>query len=345
MPDATWLIERTPTVVAVTPLEGRALLARKRRFTPNGARITLGNRLLDPWQKVLDANGVTVSCVTSRTLNRVAEVVQAAARLPVYDGAIMAPTSERAAVVVGTFDPARVFPPEDPLTLPLLRLMLATDDARYVGTLLVMTDYQVSHATNIQGALSGGQFWYLFRHLCSHIKEAHNALNTLVNCVTDSRLNELLHGRLDAIKAMERFRAAVGPDSFITKVRNSIGSHYRQADIERMYRSDLTAGKVEGTVVACKVGGLSRFTITDLIALHLIDEAALGESGGGDAEFSRRCGAVTDLVEDLSTFVSHFVDALLKKHGVEATYDTIEVPPLLRAAQDALEKARETPTA
>ncbi len=62
MPDATWLFERTPTVVAVTPLEGRALLARKRRFTPNGARITPGSRLLDPWQKVLDANGVTVSC-------------------------------------------------------------------------------------------------------------------------------------------------------------------------------------------------------------------------------------------------------------------------------------------
>jgi hypothetical protein len=38
------------------------------------------SRLLDPWQKVLDANRVTVSCLTSRTLNRVREaVVEAAA--------------------------------------------------------------------------------------------------------------------------------------------------------------------------------------------------------------------------------------------------------------------------
>src|SRR5437016_1883180 len=56
--DSMWIFERTATVVAVTPLEGRALLARKRRFTDKGTRITLGNRLLDPWQAVLDANGV-----------------------------------------------------------------------------------------------------------------------------------------------------------------------------------------------------------------------------------------------------------------------------------------------
>jgi hypothetical protein len=39
------------------------------------------------------------------------------------------------------------------------------------------------------------------------------------------------------------------------------------------------------------------------------------------------------------------VDALLKQHGVEATSDTVEVPALLHAAQDALEQDRGTPTA
>jgi len=292
---------------------------------PNGA----GGRIADGGGEGTDGpSALATACWTVRL-----EMVGSG-----WYGGAMAPTPTVAPVKVGKFNPKLVFPPDDKLTVPLFRLMLATDDARYVGTLLVMTDYQVSHATGIQGALSGGQFWYLFRLLCLHLKEAHNALNTLVNCVANSRLNELLHGRPDAIEAMERFRLAVGPDSFITKVRDSIGSHYKQVDIERMYRSDLAAGKVEGAVVACDVGGLSRFTITDLIALHLIDEAGGGESGGGDAEFSRRCGAVTDLVEDLSTFVGHLVAALLKKHGVEATDDTIEVPALLRAAWDAIEQ-------
>lgn len=78
VPDNAWLFERTPAAVAVAPLEGRALLVRKRRFTANGTRITLGDRLLVPWQRVLDVHRVTVSCLTSRTLNRVAQAVSAA---------------------------------------------------------------------------------------------------------------------------------------------------------------------------------------------------------------------------------------------------------------------------
>jgi hypothetical protein len=253
----------------------------------------------------------------------------------------MSPTPPTARVLIGKFDPALVFPPGDKLTLPLLRLMLAADDARFVGMLFVMTNYQVTQAMGtIQGALSGGQLWYLFRLLCLHLKEAHNALNTLINSVTDGRLTALFRDRTAGAEAMERFRSGCGPNSFITKVRNSIGSHYKQVDIERISTRDLAAGRVEGTVVACDVGVLSRSTITDLIALHLLDEAALGDSGGGDAEFSKRCGAVTDLVDDLSTFVGHLVAALLKEHGIETTAETIEVPELLRAARDAIEQDR-----
>ena len=41
-----------------------------------------------------------------------------------------------------------------------------------------------------------------------------------------------------------------------------------------MYERDLAAGRVDGSLVAYQVGGLSRFTITDVLALHLLDEAA-----------------------------------------------------------------------
>jgi hypothetical protein len=106
----------------------------------------------------------------------------------------MTPTPPVSAVVVGKFDPARVFPPDDPLTLPLLRLMLATDDVRHASMLFVMADYQVRTTTGIQQTLHGGQMWYLFRLLCSHLKEGGNALNTLVNSVATNRLKDLLKG-------------------------------------------------------------------------------------------------------------------------------------------------------
>jgi hypothetical protein len=78
-PRRTWLFEPKPHVVAVASLEQRALLARKRRWNAKGTRITLGDRLIVPWRKVLNTNGVSVACLTSRTLNRVTEVVTAAA--------------------------------------------------------------------------------------------------------------------------------------------------------------------------------------------------------------------------------------------------------------------------
>lgn len=80
LPENAWLFEPTATVQALAVVGHRALLARKHRFTGKGEHLPLGNRLLHPWQKVLDANRVSVSCITSRTLNRVAEVISAASQ-------------------------------------------------------------------------------------------------------------------------------------------------------------------------------------------------------------------------------------------------------------------------
>ena len=249
----------------------------------------------------------------------------------------MAPTtSGRADVVVGMFDPARVFSPDDPLTPPLLRLMLATDDVRHASVLFVMADHQVRQTTGVQQALHAGQMWYLFRLLCSHLYEGGNALKTLLGSVPKRRLRELLRGREAAAAALERLRPAFGPEAFVTRVRNSIGSHYQQADVERVFRRELEAARVEGAVIACQVGGLSRFTMTDVLALRLMDEAAGTDFAAGGQAFADRGSEVITLAEDLGTFVGHLVDALLEQHGVSVTRDTVEIPPLLRAARDAL---------
>jgi hypothetical protein len=173
----------------------------------------------------------------------------------------MTPTPSKAAVLVAKFDPAKVLPPGDTLTLPLLRLMLATDDARHASRLFVMADQQVRTTTGVQQALHGGQMWYLFRLLCSHLKEGGDALTTLLNSVAGDRLKALMKGRPDAEAALGRLRSVFGKDTFITKVRDSIGSHYKQADIKRVYEADLAAGRVDGSLVACQVGALSRAAV------------------------------------------------------------------------------------
>jgi hypothetical protein len=149
----------------------------------------------------------------------------------------------------------------------------------------------------------------------------------------------LLRGRPNATEALGRLRSAFGRDAFITKVRDSIGSHYLQADIKRVYERDLLAGRVDGSLIACQVGGLSRFTITDVLALRLMDEAAGGDLARSGEEFAARGGEVVALADDLSTFVGHLVDALLSQEGATVTNDAVEVPALLRAARDSLEAA------
>lgn len=84
-PDAdgpAWLFSPTKNAAALRVLERRGVLARKRRYTERGGRIMLGATLIDPWAYVLEKNGVSVACLTSRTLNRVTEVVAAARALP-----------------------------------------------------------------------------------------------------------------------------------------------------------------------------------------------------------------------------------------------------------------------
>src|SRR5215472_6703502 len=72
-------------------------------------------------------------------------------------------------------------------------------------------------------------------------------------------------------------------------------------------------------------------------------EAAGVELASGGEEFARRGGEVVGLADDLGTFVGHLVDALLKRHGVNVTSDTVEVPTLLRSARNALEQERGHP--
>ena len=90
-----WLFRPTRYAVATTVLERRALLARKRRFTVTGSRVMLGTALNDPWKRRLAQNGVGVSCLTSRTLNQLEEVIGKANRLRLPASTSFSPPSSR----------------------------------------------------------------------------------------------------------------------------------------------------------------------------------------------------------------------------------------------------------
>ena len=95
--------------------------------------------------------------------------------------------------------------------------------------------------------------WYLFRMLCAHLNEAGNALNTL-NSVPDRRLRKLLSARPRAAEALAMIR--LGGGHVRGKVRHSVGAHYSQADIKRVYEATWRPGASTASLIACEVGGL-----------------------------------------------------------------------------------------
>ena len=75
--EAEWLFRPTRHAVALGMTGSHALLVRKLRRTPKGTRVMLGNTIITPWQKLLRKKGVSVDCLTSRTFNRIEEVLRA----------------------------------------------------------------------------------------------------------------------------------------------------------------------------------------------------------------------------------------------------------------------------
>jgi len=267
------------------------------------------------------------------------------------------PTSAATASILSLhFDPAQGLPPQDAMTAPLLRLMLATDDVRLSRRLFLETSERLRAAVlgGMQWRLLTGEQWYGLRLLCLHLDGAIDALRTLEGTVSPDAVRRLLTGQADVLKAFETVSSIAQADkatreqTFVFKVRTWVVAHYQNQDVERLYRAYAgVPGYLDGMVTGSNVGGLVRFLLTDtLVVLLLLDAAGAmlptaPDTDAGRArlrtEVERAWAAVADevlpLAEDLTTFVDSLVYTLVKGRGssrVERT--SIDIPPLLRAA-------------
>jgi hypothetical protein len=153
--------------------------------------------------------------------------------------------------------------------------------------------------------------------------------------VPHQRLKKLLRGRPVTLDDLKHLKAALGDDTYVRKARHSVGSHYDFDDIQTVYERDLNDDAIDGSLVARDIAWLSRYTITDVLALRLLDEAA---GAASHDQFSARSGEVTQLALELVPAVNHLVAGLLKERGFQATPDTVKVPDVLRAALDWAER-------
>lgn len=78
-----------------------------------------------------------------------------------------------------TFQLSDVFPTEQPLSIPLLRLMMAVNDVRHIQKLLLLRTELDQDASEFERISLNGELLHLKRLLCGHLYEAGNAFRAI----------------------------------------------------------------------------------------------------------------------------------------------------------------------
>jgi len=240
------------------------------------------------------------------------------------------------------FKLAQVLPPDDPMTIPVLRLLMAVDDVRRAQIRLIEAHERIGLVPAAEAYLPLGDFLYAMRHLLSHLHEAGIAVRCL-DTNAKKRVDAMLTGNREALAALDAvrkvFNAGDYDKSLIYRVRNAIGSHYDDAEVNALVKAEVTDDSLlEST--AAQVGGLAR------MADPIVREIMYALNGGDfltKEEHTVEIAKVLDLTGHFITSVDHLFDTLIRQHPdavVERREVLLEIPPLVIQAREAVEAAR-----
>jgi hypothetical protein len=208
-----------------------------------------------------------------------------------------------------TFDLRQIFPSDDSLSVPLLRLMAATNDARYVlkNTLLLL--HKAKTANELDASIINGELLYLFRLLCGHLYEAGIAFRSLELDHSDL-LNAAARENSKGKKLLGNVREAyaTGSDgafhiSFLAPVRNLVSFHYLAEPLASALKRHNELGDIKGTTIAATRVGLGRHTICDHLATGILQEVIGLSHPDFKRAFDDKMSQVLDLAGDLGQLV------------------------------------------
>jgi len=208
-----------------------------------------------------------------------------------------------------TFDLRQVFPSDNSLSIPLLRLMAATNDARYVlkNTLTLMHLHE--SANELEASINNGELLYLFRLLCGHLYEAGIAFRSLDLDHSDL-LNAVVREKPKAKQYLVNIRKAYATHSdgtfhysFLAPVRNLISFHYMAEPLVSALKRHNELGDLKGATIAATRVGLGRHTVCDDLVTGILQEII----GLNHTDFQKalkdKMRQVLDLAGDLGQLV------------------------------------------
>jgi transcriptional regulator with XRE-family HTH domain len=291
------------------------------------ARIETRNRRpsIPMLQKLARALGVEVEDMLADTLKAGAERA--------------IPTTERVTRV--EFRVKRLFPLDKKMSVPLLRLMAATNDSRHLLRLMMMA-HDVDVSNEAERLNADGEVKYLFRMLCGHLHEAGLAFRSLDASLRDD-LDAQLAKAPEGLAALQTLRRVYGdqdPTGFRLKVLGPIRTlgafHYK----DKVFEDSLVAlaDRPQTLIVSPHALGLSRYCVTDAVASRLIGELA----GGTQEAFERVLQESVSLASALGLLVDHLLVKLLAADpsAIQARYQHgIRIPEALVRMREQVARA------
>jgi hypothetical protein len=235
--------------------------------------------------------------------------------------------------IIVRFKLREVFPLDDNISVPFLRLMAATNDVRHLQKLVLsLFDKEPTNETEV--LVREGELTYFLRMFFGHLYEAGSALRNL-DTTSKKRVDTLIANDKEAVDLICRLRAIYNDTSehslckALEGVRNLGAFHYPHESFTSSLQEEPDKTKLtlpeEVKLALVNVSGMRRYAVTDVI----LKKIAIGAAGGGIEDFDEKVSKAISLAGLLTQTVDHLLTALFSKHEnaiVENKTEIMQVP-------------------
>lgn len=245
----------------------------------------------------------------------------------------------------------RIFPPDKPLSVPLLRLMMAANDVRHIQKLLLLALERNDELIGFDDIVLNGELLHLHRLLCSHLYEAAHAFRAIDNQQPEMANTAVKDTGYE--QGLQRLRKAYTGDppgafhhSYLKEIRDHFGFHYKQDSIRAKLEAFLTSGGLDGTVIAAEPGGLSRYVVADHLMISMLQDILNAELPQLHPAFDKVMREVLSLAKDLADIVDLMLLPLLEQNPsaiIKKESGTLSVQAELMNAKQPVDKLNALP--
>lgn len=214
----------------------------------------------------------------------------------------------------------KILPVDDPQSVSLLRLMAANDDVRHLQKLLLSANARVKEANEIERSILNGEILHLFKLLSGHLYEAGNAFRNL---------EQMRSGLIDSATANDRERQAeleylrqvyavttkgAFHYAFLKPIRDYVGFHYKEKQLYEALARHNKAKDLDGNLIVVEYAGLGRYSVSDHLALSVIQESLGATPANLHQKFSEAMGEALRLAQALFQVVDHLLLHIFMEH-------------------------------